>query len=335
MLKLSIIVPVYNTSAYLHKCVTSLIRQTEPDIEIILVDDGSEDSSLSICKEFAIQDNRIKVISKSNGGVSSARNLGLEAAGGVYVTFVDSDDYVDECMYENLLAKVFDDIDIVISGIIAEYKSKSVPHSVPDYIKDSYADESIKQEFIPFFLYYGKNIAKRPLMGSACRMLFRRSLLQNSQIRFSEKIKFCEDLLFCINALSVSKKVHIDRNCHYHYLRNMGTSTEKYMPDLLNDFLYVLDNINVDSLLSIHADRFRNCPSIKFAFLIESIRNLSRKSASVFATGNELVQILKMEVFCDVCNNIAFKNLPKAQKILFYPIKFKFAIVIVLLFKIR
>lgn len=99
--KVSIIVPVYNTEKYLKKCVESLIQQTLSDIQIILVDDGSKDASGRICDDFAAGDERIQVIHKVNGGVSSARNAGLEIAQGEYVGFVDADDWVEpEAMSE-------------------------------------------------------------------------------------------------------------------------------------------------------------------------------------------------------------------------------------------
>ena len=102
MSKISIIVPVYNTEKYLSKCLNSLIKQTYKDIEIIVVNDGSKDKSLEIAKKFAKQDNRIKVFNKENGGLSSARNFGIEKASGEYIGFVDSDDYIKENMFEIL-----------------------------------------------------------------------------------------------------------------------------------------------------------------------------------------------------------------------------------------
>ena len=100
----SIIVPVYNVEKYLERCIQSLVRQTLNDIEIILVDDGSSDSSGLLCDKFAERDRRIQVVHKENGGLSSARNAGLEIASGRYVGFVDSDDDVELDMYERMSA---------------------------------------------------------------------------------------------------------------------------------------------------------------------------------------------------------------------------------------
>lgn len=100
---ISVVVPIYKVEKYLKKCIDSIINQTYKELEIILVDDGSPDNCGKMCDEFALKDNRIKVIHKENGGLSSARNAGIEIATGEYITFVDSDDYIDNNMYEILL----------------------------------------------------------------------------------------------------------------------------------------------------------------------------------------------------------------------------------------
>ena len=101
MLKYSIIIPVYNAEATLNKCVDSVLMQQFANVEVILVDDGSKDGSLQICEEYARKDSRVTVIHKENGGVSSARNRGLDIAKGTWVTFVDSDDYLGDGFLQN------------------------------------------------------------------------------------------------------------------------------------------------------------------------------------------------------------------------------------------
>ena len=92
---ISVNIPVYNTEKYLHRCIDSVLAQTYQDLELLLIDDGSKDSSGAICDEYAAQDARVKVFHKENGGVSSARNVGLDHAQGEWITFVDSDDYIE------------------------------------------------------------------------------------------------------------------------------------------------------------------------------------------------------------------------------------------------
>lgn len=118
MEKISIVVPIYKVEAYIHECVDSLLSQTYQNLEIILVDDGSPDTCPAICDDYAKQDSRVKVIHQQNGGLSAARNSGIKAADGAYITFVDSDDYVDQRFVEELVHCIKQtDADIVCCGI--------------------------------------------------------------------------------------------------------------------------------------------------------------------------------------------------------------------------
>ena len=101
--KVSIIVPVYNVEKYLHRCVDSILLQTFTDFELLLIDDGSTDKSVGICDKYALKDRRIRVFHKKNGGVSSARNLGIKKSNGVYILFVDSDDYLSPSHLNNYI----------------------------------------------------------------------------------------------------------------------------------------------------------------------------------------------------------------------------------------
>lgn len=132
MSEISIIVPVYNVENYLKKCVESILSQTFTDFELLLVDDGSTDSSGEMCDELKRLDERIKVIHKENGGLSSARNAGIDVAKGKYLTFVDSDDYIDthmlEVLYKNM---VQEDADLSIVGVTSVYSGQEpeITHS--------------------------------------------------------------------------------------------------------------------------------------------------------------------------------------------------------------
>ena len=125
--KVSVVVPVYNVEKHLDRCVASIVGQTLEDIEIILVDDGSEDSSGAMCDAWAQRDSRIRVIHKPNGGLSDARNTGAAAARAEFVGFVDSDDYIVPEMYERLYADVIEDAsDIAIGGVLSVYADHEV-----------------------------------------------------------------------------------------------------------------------------------------------------------------------------------------------------------------
>ena len=127
MPKLSVIVPIYNVEQYIHKCVDSILNQNFKDFELILVDDGSPDSCGKICDEYAQKDERVKVIHKVNGGLSDARNFGLEKAKGEYVSFIDSDDWVDENIYsESLKYMEENDLDIVCFDVTEVRTNKNL-----------------------------------------------------------------------------------------------------------------------------------------------------------------------------------------------------------------
>ncbi|MBQ9730331.1 MAG: glycosyltransferase [Clostridia bacterium] len=126
---ISVIVPVYNVEKYLSECVDSILRQTYQNLEVILVDDGSTDNSGAICDEYAKKDSRIKVFHKENGGLSSARNYGLDRMHGDYVAFVDSDDYIADTMYEELIKKCLEyGADITACGFTRFYEDGKEEH---------------------------------------------------------------------------------------------------------------------------------------------------------------------------------------------------------------
>ncbi|OUQ04807.1 hypothetical protein B5E91_09000 [Thomasclavelia spiroformis] len=131
-MRLSIIVPMFNSEKYISKCIESIINQKFIDFELILVNDGSEDRTLEICEMYKKNDNRIKIINKENGGVSSARNIGIKYAKGDYIGFVDSDDYIDELMYEKLISIANNkEVDIVICKRVIPTTKRNYGHSYP------------------------------------------------------------------------------------------------------------------------------------------------------------------------------------------------------------
>ena len=134
--KVSVIIPVYNVEKYLKECIQSVLRQTYKNLEIILVDDGSKDNSGNICDEYAKRDERIKVIHKKNGGLSDARNAGIDICTGEYIAFLDSDDFIEEDMYEFLVKNLEKaKADISICQVYYVYKNaKQTTHTPNVYL---------------------------------------------------------------------------------------------------------------------------------------------------------------------------------------------------------
>lgn len=198
----SIVVPVYKSEKTLRVCVESLQRQTEREIEIILVDDGSPDNCPCICDELAEKDARIRVIHKENGGVSSARNAGMEKAGGEFLLFADSDDSVEEDMAEALLCGI-GSADLAVCGYHHHYLGRDV-EKIPEISKWNGAES--------FLALYGRGYLNMPW-----NKLFRRSLAG----RFDESLSLGEDLLFNLDYLRrASGGVAVVQKPLYHYIQN-------------------------------------------------------------------------------------------------------------------
>ena len=214
--KISVIVPVYNVEKYLDKCLESIVHQTYRNLEIILVDDGSSDNCPAMCDEWAGKDKRIKVIHKENGGLSSARNAGLDFATGEYIVFVDSDDWLDTDAVEKLLrAAVENRADIVASGFY--FENESGTSSIQDLRVSSFENEDIA------FALLTDEI--RP---EVCSKLYSARLI--GKLRFDESMKYAEDLPFNFNVMLKAKKLFcMAVSCYHYYQRNAGSITSSYI----------------------------------------------------------------------------------------------------------
>jgi len=215
MPKVSIIVPVYKAEAYLHRCVDSILAQTFTDFELLLIDDGSPDRSGEICDEYAQKDSRIRVIHKENGGVSSARQRGLDEAVGEYTIHADPDDWVEPNMLEELYKKAKqDDADIVICDYFNNIGTKqTICRQCPSSLEP-------KQVLIELF---------QQLHGSCWNKLARRVCYKQYGIEFPRGINYCEDLFTWVQFLSHKEvKVAYLNKAFYHYFDNPESITRRY-----------------------------------------------------------------------------------------------------------
>lgn len=179
-MKISVIIPVYNVEKYLEKCVESVTNQTLKNIEIILVDDGSPDSCPQICDSLADKDTRIKVIHKTNGGLSSARNAGLKMAKGEWIYFLDSDDYIEPQTLEIMLSFTKNkSIDIVIAGVQPFYNGTTKPSVFDSMVQYFSRYETIKK-------INTKQIIKLPAV--ACGKLYKKSIIDKYNIQFDNRL---------------------------------------------------------------------------------------------------------------------------------------------------
>lgn len=190
MLKVSVIVPVYNAEKYLGECVDSILAQTLRDIEVILVDDGSTDTSSSICDAYAEKDSRVQVIHKANGRAASARNAGLKIAQGEYIAFVDSDDWIAPEMYEKMLAA---GADVCLCDYLRFQGEKEFPFTQSNIREGFYDKEQIRKEVYPHLVMDG---IEYPITISNWALLIRRKIIAENQLSYREDIHVSEDAPF-------------------------------------------------------------------------------------------------------------------------------------------
>ncbi len=211
---ISVIVPIYNTDSFLNRCIDSILAQTYTNLQIILVDDGSTDTSPQICDEYAKQDSRVIVIHKKNGGLSSARNAGLDVATGEYIGFVDSDDYIAPDMYINLIKHIGENFYDIANVMYVRVDENNItyPSIVIHTTNEIFTVEQYAKELM---LHTGD--------VSVCTKLFHKSIIND--IRFVEG-KLNEDLLFILELLPRINSIHfVGEIGYYYFIRNNSISS--------------------------------------------------------------------------------------------------------------
>ena len=229
---ISVIVPVYQCEKYLSRCIDSILNQTFSDLEIVLIDDGSTDQSPRICDEYKKQDNRVKVVHQENKGVAAARNSGLDIAKGNYITFVDSDDYIEPDMYEQMMEKAIQyDCDVIMCDCVKDFPDKSQIYS-HDIRAGYYSHIQLKSEYYPHLLIM-ENV-EYPATISNWLLLFKKSL---NKVRYVEGVRFSEDLLFGAQLLLYAKSFYyLKGKPYYHYVMNESSATHTFQKDKWNDY---------------------------------------------------------------------------------------------------
>ena len=210
---ISVIVPVYNTEKYLDRCIQSILSQTYTDFELLLIDDGSTDSSGAICDKYAEQDSRVRVFHKENGGVSSARNMGLDNAKGEWITFVDSDDLVSASYLNNLYCNP-QYVDFIVSIVAKKYDEKFQGNTIQKLDANLIGGYI---ETITDFLTWSSPIAK----------IYKKTILEEERIRFDERLFSGEDLVFVLEYIYIVKDILVKKSCGYRYTEARGLSIRK------------------------------------------------------------------------------------------------------------
>ena len=241
-MKFSVIVPVYKVEGYLEQCVESVLQQTYTDFELILVDDGSPDRCPEMCDNFSQKDTRIKVIHKKNGGLSSARNAGLDIATGDYVVFLDSDDFWND---ENALQEVYDKAKFGTDIVIFGCTDWDIHTNKKVVSRSSYNQEIMQSNDKNMILHY--LLSEKKLPGGPTVFMTRRDLIERLKIRFKEGIT-AEDYDWVLTIfLNASNFAAIDDPFYTYRKRQEGSVTTSSQLNIINGISYTLDKWIVES----------------------------------------------------------------------------------------
>lgn len=291
-MKVSVIVPVYNTEAYLEQCLNSLVCQTLPDMEILVVDDGSTDSSLRIAQRFEkMHPNKVRVFSKENGGQGSARNLALKHAQGEYLGFVDSDDWVDTAMYMEMYeTAVHENAKIVICDMIDEYPNRTV------------------------YYHASRFEDKFTVTPSACNKLFSRSLVGNDAFPLGI---WYEDFEFTTKQLMKTEKIATVQKGFYHcHCREVSTMNNNNSKKNL-DILAVMEHL--EAFVEKHGWQEKYSQVLEYLYLEHVlITSVNRVAAH---TGKEKQEVLRTMVrtvkakYPRYYRDKVFRRMPRNRKI--------------------
>lgn len=297
----SVIVPVYNVEKYIHRCITSIINQSYSELEIILVDDGSSDSSGLICDEYALKDKRIKVIHKKNGGLGYARNSGLDCATGKYVTFIDSDDYVEQDMIEKLYKDLIGvEADTCIGGFQRVYHNGTFVYENPLSGRVFEKEEILIKVLSKMF---GQLVNSSSLEMSVWKVLFSNELIQKYNIRFpSEREFISEDIIFDTEYYAKANRVVMSSDVGYYYCDNEDSLTTKYNPNRFDLqvklYLELKERVKRLKIYEVSIDRLN-------ATLI-AVARYSIKLEQKFSFRNGLIQSKRN--IKEICQNSVLKN---------------------------
>ena len=292
-MKYSVIIPVYNVEKYIDRCLKSIISQNYDDLEIIVIDNGSTDSSGSICDTYASEYSNISVYHIENHGVGSARNFGLSKARGEFIYFVDSDDYLVGNLFADFADKLVSDLDLVVFSYYNSFEE--------DLTEKSRTEKSLpfkgnydKDGFIKIF----KELFLSDMLYTVWNKIYRREFLLENNLSF-EQYELGEDVRFNLDVYRNVNKIYLSQDSYYVYvIGRKGSAMSSYNPKRIQ---YQLQELKmVDSLLSDwYLDSFDLDQTIKARILMSNIYNISKQNTQFSS---------KVEYVKDICENKDIKS---------------------------
>lgn len=322
MSKISVIIPIHNSGKYLEKCLRSIVNQSFSNLEIILIDDGSLDESLLICRDFEKKDNRIKVICQKQLGVSAARNIGIKTSTGEYVLFVDSDDWIEqdaiELMYNSMLSNKSD---ICFCGVAISFNGNIV-RLIEENLNGlcNYPWDLSKVILSEKYNYSKGYLTRDNVSGYIWRCMFKNSIIKTHNLFFPEKVQFSEDRIFLLNYLNKVRCASLVNKYLYYYRKDSTESltylhSKKYNPNFYRERIMVLDFLEEaisESTMMLEPDKRRLIVYLRFKLALEILLNNMKLNKKDF------FRIIRKDLNKKVISNLFCKESFKIMKTLNY-----------------
>ena len=312
--EISIIIPVYNIEYYIPRCLNSLSAQTFKNWECIIIDDGSNDNSLEICRQYAKKDSRFIVIHQKNSGVAAARNIGIENARGNYIAFIDGDDTIEADSYEIMFNKA------------KEYQADIVQGKFK-FIGDKKDIRNNHNQIIPEGNYKINSDTIFPWWFGMCwSRLYSKNLIKNNQITFPSEISFCEDTVFSYECLALSKKTYIINKQFYNYYSRNDSALGEMNPKKLND------RVKACEILSDWYTKHKN--DTFFNDIYASIVEMKYRTKKWFLFTFKKIDCYSFINTFPEINKYIEKNAPIKIKIIYYLCLHKYYFIVKLIIKL-
>lgn len=322
--KISVIIPVYNVENFLHRCVESVLKQSLQDFEIILVNDGSQDHSGEICNDYARKDKRITVVHKNNARVSAARNDGLKMAKGKYVSFIDSDDWIEPDMFQKMYKKAEElNLDIVM----CDYKKKSVTddQTRTQPIRGGfYSREDIKDELFPCLIMFDHIEFPPTISNWAC--LFKLEFLKIKNLYYDEEIHYCEDSLLGSKAMyHANNFYYLKGHYYYNYFNNPNSTTNTYNEKKWISYLKINERLNQYFEKDYVFDFSRQLKINMLYFTLNALGQIKHSRRGARERENMIKDIMHHPKVRDVFKEFEFPDVSWKMKVAILMIKYRMA----------
>lgn len=338
---ISFIVPVYNAEKYLKPCVDSLLEQTYSQLEIILVDDGSTDHSGKICDEYAEKDPRVRVFHQENGGVHTARNLGICEAKGDYILFVDADDWIDSNTVQTVYGIIHEHYpDVVRFTYIRELDNRSVKKTntfVTEGLSTGIACKKVFRQTMGLVEQEWTKPENFNFLATTCTSAYKRSLLITHNIRFEprEPIGSFEDGLFNLQFMQIAESFYYMDEGFYHYRKtNAESCTANYRTDYLQKQTKLFERL-YEMASGEQELQLKNAFYNRVIFSnLELCLNAVKSSYSIAMQCKEIREILNSEFHCKAAEYIEFRWFSLKWKVYFFFIKHQMTVMVYLMTRV-